>query len=158
SDAESAARKMCFTRHYLIFYILIAAFAVDFSWSSPVMMQSTDSAVLLNEARFRRQVVQPTWFNFDPKSSIDPTVHVNKKALEMADMIRKTIQKAVDEDTYVVTGEEPTTNIFKQQSSNADQSASNWYLKLQKLWQNWSQAIFKGLKRLHNWSNVNNCC
>ena len=75
-------------------------------------MQPTDGAVLLKETRVRRQIVQPTWLNLNRKTSTDPTVHVNKKALENADIIRKTIQKAVDEGTYVVTGEEVRINLI----------------------------------------------
>lgn len=76
------------------------------------MLHPTDPAVLLKENRLRRQIVQPTWLNLDPKSFVNPTVHINKKALENAEMIRKTIQKAVDEGTYMVTLEQVRMNLI----------------------------------------------
>lgn len=77
-------------------------------------MPSIDSVVLLKESRVRRQIVQPTWFNVKSEPFIDPIVHVDKQSLEMADMIRKSIQKAVNEGTYAVRAAEEVLNQKKK--------------------------------------------
>lgn len=75
--------------------------------------QNLKTTSVVQESRYSRQVVQPTWLNVGQKEpDVDPTVYVNEKSLQEADEIRKAIQKAVDEGTFFVTGEEVNNDNY----------------------------------------------
>ncbi|XP_037819040.1 uncharacterized protein LOC119608622 [Lucilia sericata] len=144
---------MNFTRNKMILYMLIIATGIDFILPWPVIPNKADTKVELvpatpvrHETRFSRQVVQPTWLNIGQEAPTDPTVYVNPRALEEAEEIRRTIQKAVEEDTYAVADPPSDPNMPDQTPPPSMHALPNWYVNMQKLWQNWSQNLFRGFR------------
>ncbi|KAM7349074.1 uncharacterized protein ACRADG_008149 [Cochliomyia hominivorax] len=147
----------------MILYMLIIASGIDFILPWPTFNDYESKNVEpknLPTKRIERQIVQPTWLTLGQESPIDPTVHVNDKALKEAAEIRKAIQTAVDEDIYVVQQPDPNTaaeTVKPPTESNPPerpfspifpsmQGLPNWYVHMQNLWRNWSQNLFKGFQ------------
>ncbi|XP_065365640.1 uncharacterized protein LOC135958677 [Calliphora vicina] len=146
---------MNFSRKKMILYMLIIASGIDTILPGPIFQNKEDANVqtsVLDETRFSRQVVQPTWLNLGQEAAMDPTVYVDQRALEEADEIRRTIQKAVNEDTFAVPDEQqdpnmdPNFNPSDQGPPQPMHSLPPWYQNVQRLFQNWSQNLFRGFR------------
>lgn len=96
-------------------------------------------------------------------------MYVNEQALAEAEEIRKTIQKAVAENTFIEANEQVKFSFYKnvflflinfiilkdpamefnppavsRVPPFAFSALPNWYEQMQKLWQDWAQSLFKG--------------